>query len=204
MEPNPKYANLASEEAVTRTAESLKKNNVAAEVVPDAVAAKARVLELIPEGSEVMTMTSETLRVSGIAAELDESGKYVSVRAKLGQEKDDKVKKGLAYAADFTVGSVHAVTENGSILIASNTGSQLGAYANGAGKVIWVVSTAKIVTDLDQAFRRIYEYSLPLESERAHQAYGVPGSAVNKILIVNREGTPDRTHLIFVKEKLGF
>ncbi|MFH1750244.1 MAG: LUD domain-containing protein, partial [Candidatus Micrarchaeota archaeon] len=78
------------------------------------------------------------------------------------------------------------------------------AYAYGAGKVIWVVSTAKIVKNLDDAMSRIEEYVLPLESERARKAYGADGSSINKILIIKKEVSPDRAQLIFVNEKLGF
>lgn len=110
----------------------------------------------------------------------------------------------LGATPEWVLGSVHAVTETGEALIASNTGSQLPAYAFGVGKVIWVVGTQKIVKDREEGLGRIYEHSLPLESERAKKAYGVPGSAVNKILIVNREVQPGRITMILVNERLGF
>ncbi len=99
---------------------------------------------------------------------------------------------------------MHAVTEDGKVLIASNSGSQLPAYAYGSGHVIWVVGAQKIVKNLDEGIKRIYEHSLPLESERARKAYGVPGSAVNKLLIINKEIIPGRITMILTKEKLGF
>ncbi len=102
------------------------------------------------------------------------------------------------------VGSVHAVTENGQVVVASNTGSQLPAYAYGSQNVIWVVGTQKIVSDLDAAFNRINEYVLPLEADRARKAYGVEGSNVSKLLILNKEINPNRIKLIFVNENLGF
>jgi hypothetical protein len=86
----------------------------------------------------------------------------------------------------------------------SNTGSQLPAYVYGADKVIFIVGTQKIVKNLDEAMKRVYEYVLPLESERAKKAYGVPGSFISKVLLINREMNPERIHLIFVNEKLGF
>ena len=107
-------------------------------------------------------------------------------------------------APEYCIGSVHAVTQDGKVFIASNTGSQLPSYAYGSANVIWVVGTQKIVKDFDEANERIYKYTLPLESERARKAYGVPGSAVNKMLIVNKEVAPGRITIIFVNEKLGF
>lgn len=198
---------LASDESIDKTIHSLKEHGIEAEVVEDQKEAKKMVLELIPEGVEVMTMTSETLRVSGIADEINNSSKYTSVRNKLNfmdRAKESLEMQKLGGAPEYSVGSVHAVTEDGKVVIASNTGSQLGSYSGGSLHVIWVVGTQKIVSDLDSALKRIYEYVLPLESERAKKAYGTSGSFVSKLLIVNKEVVPGRLKIIFVKEKLGF
>jgi len=113
----------------------------------------------------------------------------------------------LGAGPDFALGSAHAVTETGSILFASLTGSQLPAYAYGAGSVIWVVSTKKIVKDLEEGFERIESHIVPLESVRARKAYGLPetfNSYPSKVLVFNREIQPGRVKLVFVKEDLGF
>ena len=109
----------------------------------------------------------------------------------------------LIGAPDYAAGSVHAVTENGQVLIASNTGSQLGPYASGAGNVIWVVGSQKLVRDLDEGLERIYEYCVPLEEEHMRQLYNT-STSVNKILIVNKEFRPGRITMIIVKDNLGF
>ena len=161
----------------------------------------SKVHELIPEGSQVMTMTSTTLDELGISSEINESGKYDSVKTKL--YSGDEVAKTTASVPDYAIGSVHAVTESGQLVIASATGSQLPAYVYGGKSVIFVISTQKIVTDLDAALKRIYDYVLPLENERAMKAYGV-GSGVNKLLIINKEATPSRIKILFINQKLGF
>jgi hypothetical protein len=109
----------------------------------------------------------------------------------------------LGAAPEYMVGSVHAITEGGSVVIASNTGSQLPGYASGASHVIWVVGGQKIVSDLDEAIKRIYEYTYPLEDLRAQEAYGI-NSNVSKLLIVNKEVIPHRIKVILVKENLGY
>jgi hypothetical protein len=109
----------------------------------------------------------------------------------------------LAASPDYVVGSVHALTEGGSLLIASASGSQLGPLVSGAGQVILVIGAQKIVGDVATGMRRIYEYCYPLEDARARQAYGVP-SGVNNILIINKVVTPGRVTAIIVKERLGF
>ncbi|MFH1750966.1 MAG: LUD domain-containing protein, partial [Candidatus Micrarchaeota archaeon] len=168
-----KWDNLAEKETIARTISALKANGINAQVAQSGEEAKKLVLGIIPEGSEVMTMTSTTMDQIGISKTLNEGGKYRPVRAKL----MDKAiaasdKKKFGGGPNFATGSVHAVTEDGKLVVVSATGSQLGAYAYGAGKVIWVVSTAKIVKNLDDAMSRIEEYVLPLESERARKAYG--------------------------------
>lgn len=198
---------LADDISVERTIRALKQNGIDASVVATGAEAKEKLLSLIPEGAEVMTMSSVTLDTIGFTQEINGSSRYQPVRNKLYSMNRDTERVAmlkLGAAPEWTVGSVHAVTQDGHILIASNTGSQLPAYAYGSARVIWVVGTQKIVATTDEGIKRIYDYVLALESERAHKAYGVPGSAVNKILIINKEGTPGRLTIIFVKEKLGF
>jgi L-lactate utilization protein LutB len=200
------YKMIANADSISKTVAALKENGIDAMVVEDGASAKAKVLEIIPEGAEVMTMTSVTNDTIGVTQELNESGKYKPVRAKLYNEStpESEARK-IGAAADYVTGSVHAVTEDGKVVIASNTGSQLPAYAYAGGHVVWVVGAQKIVPTLDEALKRIYDYVLPLESVRANKAYHITtGSFVSKLLIIHREVNPKRLHLIFVKEALGF
>lgn len=198
---------LADDATIAKTIEALKQNGVDASVVLTGAEAKAKVLSFIPEAVEVMTMSSVTIDTIGLTEEINGSGRYQPVRDKLyamNRDTDHVAMLKLGAAPEWTVGSVHAVTQDGHLLIASNTGSQLPAYVYGAANVIWVVGTQKIVADVDEGIKRINEYTLPLESERARKAYGVPGSAVNKLLIINKEVSPGRLTVVFVKERLGF
>ncbi|MCL4353610.1 lactate utilization protein [Patescibacteria group bacterium] len=168
--------------------------------------AKEKVLELVPKGSEVMTMTSVTLKTIGLEEALNESENYNSLREKLmamDRKTQGKEMNQLGSAPEYAIGSVQAVTSDGHVMIASASGSQLPAYAYGAGKVIWVVGWQKIVNDKEDGFKRIYEHCFPLENERAKKVYGRE-SSLNKILILNKEPVPNRTTLIIVKEVLGF
>lgn len=201
------FSQLADQLAIDRAIESLKANGIEAKFVQTSDEAKKEVLNLIPEKAEVMTMTSVTLDSTGIADEINNSDKFSPVRNKLNTM--DRITQGsemqkLGAAPDWVVGSVHAVTESGNVLIASNTGSQLPAYAYGSANVIWVVGTQKIVKDTEEALKRIYEYVLPLEAERAKKAYGALGSNVSKLLIINKEVKAGRITLIFVNQVLGF
>lgn len=203
--PNESYAKLASDARVEKTAAALTANGMEAFIAADGKAAKAKLYELIPEGAEVFTATSRTLDSLGVENEVAQ--RYNSVRSKLAsmdQKTQMREMVKLGATPQVMVGSVHAITEGGTVVIASNTGSQLAGYVAGAAQVIWVVSTKKIVSDLDEAVKRIYEYTYPLEDLRAQEAYGGMHSNVSKMLFVSREIMPNRVKVILVKEDLGY
>lgn len=204
--PVEEYAKQATDEKIERTSKALEANGIQTLIAENGVDAKRLFLELIPEGSEVFLSSSVTLEQLGIVAEIDQSGRFDAVRPKMyamNRETQGREIRKLISAPDFAAGSVHAVTEDGHVLIASATGSQLGPYASGAGKVIWVVGAQKIVKDTNDGMRRLNEHVVPLEEEHMQQLYKV-GTAVNEMLIVNRATRPGRLTMIIVKEELGF
>jgi len=196
----------ADETRVTRTIAALEANGFSVVRAADAAEARQKVLDLIPDGAEVHHGASKSLDVTGIADEIANSDRYEALKPRIWsmdrQSQADEIRR-LGAAPQVMLGSVHAVTETGSLIVASMGGSQLGPYASGAGKVVLVVGTQKIVSDLDEGFRRLYEHTLPLEDARAQAAYGV-NSAVNKLLVINREIQPGRITVVLVDEALGF
>jgi hypothetical protein len=204
------YITIPTDDTVKKTVAALEANNFIVEIVQDAAEAKQKALALLPQGAEVMVATSETLRETGIEHEINESGDYDPVKLKLAEmdrETQGRQMQRLGAAAEYQIGSVHAITQDGHLLIASNSGSQLPGLAYGSDHVILVVGAHKIVTDVTAGIERINEYILPLESERARKAYGLPedwNSAVSKLLIYNREPNKGRVTIIIVKEVLGF
>lgn len=204
------FSKPVSPEIVQKVIDVLQPANISAEVVATGPEAKQKVLSMIPKGAEVMTMSSVTLLSTGIAEAIDTTGEYDSVKAKLNtmdRNTQGREMQKLGTAPEWAVGSVHAVTQDGKIFIASNTGSQLPAYVYGAAHVVWVVGTQKIVKDEEEAKKRIYDYILPQESVRLRKQYNLPdtvNSNVSKLLMVTKEVTPGRIHIIFVNEALGF
>lgn len=201
---------VANDEIIEKTKKALEANGVSVIVVETKEQAKEKALSLLPEKSDVMTMTSITLDETGIESSINESGNYNSVKnklASLSRETDQREMQQIGAAPEWVIGSVHAVTENGQVVIASNTGSQLPAYVYGSDHVVWVVGAQKLVKNLDDAFTRIQEYILPIETKRARKAYGLPEewhSNVSKLVILNKEVNPQRITMILVKESLGF
>jgi L-lactate utilization protein LutC len=206
LTPNPRFARPASHERLKKAAAALEANNIAAFVVATHDAARAKIHELIPKGAEVFTSTSRTLDDLGIAAELNEAGHHDAVRPKLlkmDRNTQRHEMRELGARPAYIIGSVHAVTEDGVVLAASMSGSQLGPYASGSAHVIWVVGAQKVVKSVEEGLQRIEEYSLPKEDERMRGVYGM-GSAIGKILIVKREVAPGRSTVIFLDEVIGF
>jgi hypothetical protein len=204
--PSDRFAAVADDAGVTRAVAALEANGFSVLRATSAAEAKRIVLDLIPAGSQVYHGASQSLEVSGIVEEVETSGRYEPLRPRAfsmdRETQADEIRR-LTASPDVMLGSVHAVTETGSLLTASMSGSQLGPYVSGAGKVILVVGTQKIVSDLEEGLRRINEYAFPLEDARAQSAYGIH-SAVNKILIINREIVAERITVVLVDEALGF
>ena len=200
------FSEVVSDEQIRRTAQALEANGIKTLIAENAEEAKRLFYELVPDEAEIFLGASVTLETLGIQNEIDKSGRFDALRPKMfamNRETQGREIRKLVGAPDYAAGSVHAVTEDGHVLIASNTGSQLGAYATSAGKVIWVVGAQKLVKDLNEGMKRIEEYVMPLEEEHMQQLYHV-STNVSKVLIVNREIRPNRITMIIVKEKIGF
>jgi hypothetical protein len=200
------FTRLATAEQLNATVAALEGNGIVFIVVEDGAEARRVVADQIVDGAAVFNNTSRTLESIGVAEDIEQSGRYQALRLRMYQmdrEMQEHEMRLLAASPDYVVGSVHAVTIDGSLLIASASGSQLGPLVSGAGHVVLVIGSQKIVADIDTGFRRIYEYCLPLEDDRARRAYGMP-SGVNNILIINRVMLPGRITAILVRERLGF
>jgi len=200
-----KFAQPASQAELDKAVKALKHNGFKVKVIDSLAQAKHEVEHIIPKKAEVFTATSVTLDKAGLTDELN-SDKYTSVRDKFmplyGQPDKAVEMRRIGSGADYAVGSVHAVTQDGQVIVASASGSQLPNYAYGASNVIWVVGSQKIVKDLNKGIERIEDYTFHLEDERAQQAYGAH-SSINKILIYRKDPN-ERVTIILVKEPIGF
>ena len=199
------YAALPDDETLAATVVQLEEHGFNVEVVDDLAAAREAVLALIPEGSSVMTNTSVTLQEAGLTDAINDGGPYDSARNKMfaldfaTQAQQMKV---IGGQPDYALGSVHAITRDGVLVIASASGSQLASYAWGAANVIFVAGAQKLVPDLAAARDRIYQHSLVLEDARAQAAYG-QHSTVGKLLEIHSE-LPGRIHIVLVRQVVGY
>ena len=200
-----RFSTLPDEQALASTVTALEEHGFSVEVVDDLDAARQAVLARVPKGSSVMTNTSVTLQETGIADAVNNDGPYESARNKMfaldfaTQAQQMKV---IGGQPDYALGSVHAITRDGALVIASASGSQLASYAWGAANVIFVVGAQKLVPTLDAARERIYQHSLVLEDSRAVAAYG-QHSSVGKILEIRQE-LPGRIHVVLIRQVVGY
>jgi len=200
-----RFRTLPDEETLASTVTALEEHGFSVEVVDDLDAARKAVLARIPHGSSVMTNTSVTLQDTGIADAINEGGPFDSARVKMaGLDYATQLQemKTIGGQPDYALGSVHAVTRDGTLVIASASGSQLASYAWGAANVVFVAGAHKLVPTLDAARERIYQHSLPLEDARAVAAYG-QHSSVGKILEIHQE-LPGRIHVVLIRQVVGF
>ncbi|MGH2872313.1 MAG: LUD domain-containing protein [Solirubrobacteraceae bacterium] len=205
IQSSERFTALPDEQTVAETVAALEGRGFSVDLVDDRDAARERALARIPEGSAVMTNPSVTLQSIGIEQAVNDGERYESARTRmLALDRATQLQeiKAIATHADFALGSVHAITRDGTLVIASALGSQLAAYAWGAAKVIFVVGAQKLVADLDAARERIYQHSLKLEDARALEAYG-KHSCVNKILEIHHE-VPGRVHVVLIQQVVGF
>ncbi len=200
-----RFTALPDDQTLAATVVALEEHGFSVEVVDDLDAAREAVLARIPKGSSVMTNTSVTLQETGIADAINDGGPYESARNKmfaLDFATQAQEMKAIGGQPDYALGSVHAVTRDGTLVIASASGSQLASYVWGAGNVIFVVGAQKLVPTLEVAHERIYQHSLKLEDARAYAAYG-QNSSVGKILEIHQE-PPGRIHVVLIRQSVGF
>jgi len=200
-----RFTALPDDQTLASTVVALDEHGFSVEVVDDLDAARDAVLARIPDGASVMTNTSITLQETGIAEAIDDGGPFDSARNKmfaLDFATQLQEMKAIAGQPDYALGSVHAVTRDGTLVIASASGSQLASYAWGARNVVFVVGTQKLVPSVEAARERVYEHSLKLEDARAYAAYG-QNSRVGKILEIHQED-PGRIHVILIRQSVGF
>jgi acyl-CoA hydrolase len=200
-----RFTTLPDEQTLAAAVTALEEHGFSVEVVDDLDAARQAVLARIPQGSSVMTNTSVTLAETGIADAINDGGPYDSARNKmfaLDFATQAQQMKAIGGQPDYALGSVHAVTRDGTLVIASASGSQLASYVWGAENVIFVAGAQKLVPTLEAAHQRIYQHSLPLEDARAQAAYG-QHSQVGKVLEIHQE-LPGRIHVVIIRQVVGF
>jgi L-lactate utilization protein LutB len=170
--------------------------------------ALAKVVSVIPPGSEIATASSVTLKQIGLL-DLLNSKKHDwknfrdNIFTEIDHLKRDELRR-ESILADYNVQSLQAITESGQLLIASGMGNQLSAIAYASRHLVFVAGLQKVVPTLDSAFERLNEFVLPLENERIRHMGFKEGATLGKYLVFEKEIRPRQVHIILVDEVLGF
>ncbi len=202
------YSQLTSQKSLQKTKDSLSKKGYEV-TVKDKSGALAQIKKIIPDGASVMNGSSVTLEQIGYTDYLA-SGKHkwLDLHAQVTSIKNKRKRDNLrrqSVLSEYYLGSVHALTKTGEFVIATNSGSQLPHIVYTSPNLIFVVSTKKIVSNLDEAMKRLMEHVVPLEEKHMQKLYGV-STAVNKVLIFKgeKQGSPRKIYFILIEEDLGF
>lgn len=198
-----------SPDTIQNTMAALAEHNFEPLHVATGAEALEKIKERIPAGATVMNGASRTLDQIGYL-DYVKSGEdpWDNLHTSIVGEKDPEKQKQLrldALKSDYYLGSAHALTETGEILIASNTGSQLPHLAYTSKNIILVIGAQKIVPTLMDGFARLQEVVIPLEDARMKEAYGY-GTTWAKTLVLHAEN-PNlgrSVRVIIVDEELGF
>lgn len=199
-------ANPATTESINRTIEALAARNVDAALVENREAALAKLLELVPEGSEVFVSTSETLDTIGYTEHMNGNDRYVNLHDRMLAQPDAASQREFrrkTTIADYFVGSVQAIAETGEIVVASGSGSQIGAFAYGARRVVMVAGTQKICPTLAEAEARTRGYTLE-RHDRWLEGRGSGPAPIGKYMVMEHEPVVGRITMILIPERLGW
>ena len=203
------YETLATTAQVEKTVASLKANGMEGVVVKNGTEALEKIKEIIPKGVSVMNGASTTLQQIGFIDYLKDGAHgwdnlHADIIAETDAEKQGELRK-QAILSDYYLGSVHAISETGELVIASNTGSQLPHLVYTSPNLVLVVSTKKITSTTAEALKRLETHVILQEDARMHKVYGI-GTTYAKTVILHKENPMmgRQIYVIIVNEKLGF
>jgi hypothetical protein len=203
--PTTSPAATTTTTTATATAEALRARGFAVLTPASVAEARRAVLDLLPDGATVSTGASATLAALGITEAIESDSRLSAIRPVTSTmdraTHGNEIRRMLA-APDVMLASAAAVTQDGRVLLASGSGSQIGPIASGAGRVILVIGAQKVVPDLEAAYERLTETVFPLENARAMAAYGM-GASINQTLVLHAGGR-GRITVVLVPEALGF
>lgn len=204
------------ETRINKTIESLKSNNMNGYLVNSKDELIEKIKDLTKEGDVVATGGSMSLFETGVIDHL-RCGRYEFLdRYKEGLTTDEikNIYRG-AFSADTYFASVNAITEQGEIYNVDGNGNRVAAMLYGPDKVIIVAGFNKIVSDLDEAIERNRKIAAPTNAKRLNRKTpcAVVGTCMDckspekicrEYTLIRSQRNPDRIHVIFLNEELGY
>ncbi|HEY0980242.1 MAG TPA: lactate utilization protein [Candidatus Paceibacterota bacterium] len=203
------FNTLASQVSIDTAVQALLKNGFQVEVVENKTEALERIKALIPKGASVHNGGSVTLQEIGYIDYLKANthgwnNLHANILDEADPKKQDILRQETVFS-DYYLGSVHALSETGEMVIGSNTGSQLPHLVFTSPNAILVVGAQKISPTLEGALRRLENHVVPLEDKRALGAYNAHTMNAKTLILHKENPMMGRSiKVILVKEELGF
>ena len=183
MEQN---VNEIMQKRMEKTAENLRKNNMAAYIAKNSAEAVKIVESILKEGETISCGGSVSLKESGVM-ELMKSGKYNFLdrsKAETPEEVEDVYRK--VFSCDTFLTSANAVTQNGEIYNVDGNSNRVAAICYGPKSVIFVVGMNKIVRNIDEAIVRVKTTAAPMNTCRLNCQ--TPCSKTGKCISLTEKG----------------
>lgn len=204
------------EKKVDRTLEGLAKHNITGSYVEDETRLLQKLQELIPQNSTVGVGDSMTLFETGVI-EFLRSGEYNFLdkyRAGITSEEKKEIYR-KNFFADVFMCSTNAVTEKGELYNIDGNGSRVAAMLYGPERVIIVAGINKIVANLEEAEKRVRNYSAPIDAKRLNKdtpctklGYCTDCNSNDRIcndfVVIRRQFNRDRIKVVIVGRALGY
>ena len=174
-----------------------------------------KALELIPKGSTISMGGATSVKECGLYDAVS-SGDYVFYdrdRVNTQEEKEEIALR--AFSADWFLGSVNAMSENGVFINIDGNANRVAAYAYGPKNVLLIVGMNKIVKTEADAMSRARNEAAPVNAQR----FGIdtpcskngtcfdcksPQCICCQILTTRFSRIKGRFKIILVDENLGF
>lgn len=206
----------SNEMKINRTIEALKKNNMNGYYAKNRDEVIKLIEDIVAEGSKVAVGGSETLSELGVLEHL-RSGRYDFLdryKAGLTPEEVTNIFK-QSFLADAYLSGCNAITENGELYNVDGNGNRVAAMLYGPDKVIVICGVNKIVKDVDEAIKRNRAISAPMNAKRLNRKTpcakvgycmdcNSPERICNEYTLIKKQRLPERMHVIFLNENLGY
>ncbi len=181
----------------------------------DVEAAKKKVLELVGEEPKTIAYGgSKTISDNGFKEALKDAKHYLIVREDYKSENEIKECNSKMINADVFLMSSNAITLEGELVNIDGSGNRVSFLIYGPKEVIVVAGMNKIVSTVDDGFRRIRNFASPpntvrLECDTPCAKTGQCGHCLEnticcQMVVTRASRVPNRIKVILVGEELGY
>ena len=166
-DPTRSFYQWSHTRQVERTRKALERNGFESQFVPDAQSAVKAILDTIPDGAAVGIGGSMTLNQIGFFEAA--KGRRMNLLNPFAQgitpEEGGELRRKI-FSCDYFLCSTNAITEEGQLYNVDASGSRVGAMFFGPQKAIVVCGINKIVRDMKEARKRVWNLAAPMNAKR--------------------------------------